>query len=272
MARSPVTSVAPYQRTMRAAHARPREYGQGHGVVEAGELVEAVFNKGTGLSLAAHKALLLLLLKAGGDAWQDREFSISKAELRGSHKANDRLAKVLRELRMLQVTLAVKEDGRISDWDGPVVTITKTHRDDDDGATVRWRFSEIVREALRKSETYADMLESVILPMESGYSLRLYEIGCLYYRRQLPVWRGTKEQLRDMLRVPESAYRDWTDLKRKTLDVAKAELDPVAPFEMVWKITERRGRTVTAVEITFAPKLPHITDKPRRTRKTTKTT
>jgi hypothetical protein len=216
--------------------------------------VEAVVKDGEGLSLAAHKVLLLMLLKAGGDAWQDREFTISKAELRGSHNSNDRLNRVLTELRSVQLSLAVQEGGRISDWAGPIVAITKTDRDDDARAVVRWRFSEIVREALRQSQAYAEMLASVIMPMESGYSLRLYALGCLYYRRQHPVWRGTREELRTMLHVPEGKLRNWADLKRKTLDVAKAELDPVAPFKLVWNITSRRGRAVEAVELWFTPK------------------
>lgn len=247
-------ATPPVGRTMKAAHQRQREHGQGHGIIEASELVEAVVKGGAGLPMPAHKMLLLMLRKAGGDAWQDQEFTISKAELRGSHNSNDRLRDALSDLRSAQLTLAVREGKRISDWAGPIVTITKTDRDDDVGAVVRWRFSEIVREALRQSQVFAEMLESVILPMESGYSLRLYEIGCLYYRRQNPVWRGTRDELRELLRVPEGRLRNWADLKRKTLDVAKAELDPIAPFELTWNITARQGRAVQAVEIWFIEK------------------
>lgn len=241
---------------MKAAYRRPQEVGQGHGVVEARELAEAIVKGPGGISLAAHKALLLLLRKAGGDAWQDREFSISKAELRGSHNSNDRLARTLKELRTLQVALAVQEKGRISDWEGSILSITKTDRDDDRAAVVRWRFSEIVREALRQSSTYAEMLESVILPMESGYSLRLYEIGCLYYRRDHPVWQGTKAELREMLRVPDGTYRNWADLERKALAKAQTELGsiPMVPFTLTYETAKKRG-VVETVTITFTPKL-----------------
>jgi hypothetical protein len=255
----------PVELTMRAAHSRSKEVGQGHGVVEAGELAEATL-KGAGLSLAARKALLMLIRKAAGDAWQDREFSISKAELRGSHNSNDRLGKVLRELRSHQVALAVKERGRISDWEGSILSITKTDRDDAEGAVVRWRFSEIVREALRGSKTYAEMLEGIILRMESVYSLRLYEIGSLYCQRDHPVWRGDKAALRAMLHVPEGTYRNWADLERKALAQAKKELDAVAHFTMDYKTQKARG-VVKTIEITFTLKQQYIACKPRRTRK-----
>jgi hypothetical protein len=61
-----------------------------------------------------------------------------------------------------------------------------------------------------------------------------------------------------MLRVPPGAYRDWTDLRRKTLEMAKAELDHIAPFTLDWQITSRRGRSVDAVEIMFTAKDAHF--------------
>jgi hypothetical protein len=57
-----------------------------------------------------------------------------------------------------------------------------------------------------------------------------------------------------MLRVPAGTYRDWTDLRRKTLETAKAELDHIAPFTLDWQITSRRGRSVDEVAILFTAK------------------
>src|SRR4051794_34500782 len=73
----------PVGRTMRAAKQRQQEHGGGDGLVEARELVEAIIVKGEGLSLNAHKVLLLMIRAAGGDAWQDRWHSIAKVELTG---------------------------------------------------------------------------------------------------------------------------------------------------------------------------------------------
>jgi hypothetical protein len=242
--------------TMRAAHRRQGEHGEGRGVVEAGELVEAVVTNGTGLTLAAHKALLLMLHKAGGDAWQDREFSITKAELRRGHNVNDRLPQLLKQLRTFQVRVQVTPAiGNVEDWEGAILT-TKTERRDDPQALVKWRFTEPMRELLRQSRYYADMREDVILPMRSRYSLRLYEVGCSYYRRKHPVWRGTRDELRAMLRVPEGKLRDWTDLKRRALDKAEAELkENAAPFTMICTPHRQKG-VVERVEIHFLPIAP----------------
>lgn len=242
--------------TMRAAHRRQDEHGEGRGVVEARELVEAVIVNGQGLTLVAHKALLMMLRKAGGDAWQDREFTITKAELRRGHNVNDRLPLVLKQLRTFQVRVQVTNAaGNVEDWEGAILT-TKTERRDDPQATVTWRFTEPMRELLRRSRYYAEMQEDVILPMRSRYSLRLYEVGCSFFKRKHPVWRGTRDELRTMLRVPEGKLREWSDLKRKALDKAEAELKAnAAPFTMTCTPYRQKG-VVERVEILFQPTAP----------------
>src|SRR4051812_29387846 len=75
MARDSKPSAPPVGRTMRAAHARQHEHGQGEGAVKAGELVEAAFADGASPSAAARKVFVLLLAKAAGDAWQGDWFS-----------------------------------------------------------------------------------------------------------------------------------------------------------------------------------------------------
>jgi hypothetical protein len=240
---------------MRAARQRQQEHGGGDGLVEARELVEAIVVKGEGLSLNAHKVLLLMIRAAGGDAWQDRWHSIAKAELTGTHRGHDRLRRILRELRAVEVRVRrMSERGVASDWEAALVSETDTELSDDARAIVKWRFSGPMRELLRTSEIYAELRLDVVVPLESVYSLRLYELGCLHLKRQHPVWRGTKEELRAVLRVPAGAYRDWTDLRRKTLETAKAELDHIAPFILNWQIMSRRGRSVDEVEIMFIAK------------------
>lgn len=240
---------------MRAAAVRRHEIGQGEGVVEPRELVEAVIVRGDGLSLNAHKALLLMVRAAGADAWQDQWHTISKAELRRAHQSNDRLGRMLDELRIVQLRMRrPSQRGMDAVWEAPIIAETEMELTDDARAIVRWRFSGPMRELLRTSEVYADLQLDVVLPLQSSYSLRLYELGRLHIARRHPVWRGTKDDLRAALRVPEGAYRDWTDLRRKTLEAAKAELDHIAPFTMEWRVTARRGRIVESLEIWFTEK------------------
>ncbi len=242
---------------MRAAFVRPQERGQGEGVVKAGELVDATYPDGASLSGVARKVLVLLLAKAAGDAWQDAEFCITKGELRGRHQSNDRLDKVLDELQRILLRVQMKSPrGQDAVLVAPVVSQRIEELSDDARSLVYWRFSEPMRRIMQASDHYAELQKQAILAFDSRYSVTLYEQGCLRYRRRHPVWQGSIQDLREMLGVPAgNKYRDWTDLRRFTLDMAKSEIDHLAPFTLRWQET-RRGRAVVSVELWFEPKPP----------------
>ena len=248
--------VPPVGRTMRAAHVRPQEHGGGEGVVKAGELVEATYPEGATLSAAARKVLVLLLAKAAGDAWQDQEHQITKGELRGSHKGNERLVRVLDELQRVLLRVRVRSPrGHDAVLVAPIIAQRVEELDDDARSVVFWRFSEPMRRVMQSSDHYAEMQQQAVLAFESRYSVTLYEYGCLLYRRQHPTWQGTLIELRELLGVPAGTYRDWTDLSRFTLGIARSEIDHIAPFTLTWR-ESRRGRAVVAVELRFEPKDP----------------
>jgi plasmid replication initiation protein len=241
---------------MKAAFVRPQERGQGEGVVKAGELVDATYPDGASLSGVARKVLVLLLAKAAGDAWQDAEFCITKGELRGRHQSNDRLDKVLDELQRILLRVQMKSPrGQDAVLVAPVVSQRIEELSDDARSLVYWRFSEPMRRIMQASDHYAELQKQAILAFDSRYSVTLYEQGCLRYRRRHPVWQGSIQDLREMLGVPAGKYRDWTDLRRFTLDMAKSEIDHLAPFTLRWQET-RRGRAVVSVELWFEPKPP----------------
>ena len=241
---------------MRAAHVRPQEHGGGEGMVKAGELVEATYPEGATLSSTARKVLVLLLAKAAGDAWQDQEHQITKDELRGSHKGNERLARVLDELQRVLLRIRVKSPrGHDAVLVAPIIAQRIEELDDDARSVVFWRFSEPMRRVMQASDHYAEMQRQAVLAFESRYSVTLYEYGCLLYRRQHPIWQGSMVELRELLGVPAGTYRDWTDLSRFTLGIAKSEIDHIAPFVLNWR-ESRRGRAVVAVELRFEPKEP----------------
>ena len=66
-------------------------------VSKPGELVESEFETGS-LSAAARKAFALMLRKAGPESGETKTFTITKKELRGSHKGNERIQPVMDEL------------------------------------------------------------------------------------------------------------------------------------------------------------------------------
>jgi plasmid replication initiation protein len=241
---------------MRMAHMRPQLHGKGDGVIKAGELVEATYPEGASLSAAARKVLVILLAKAAGDAWQDEEHQITKGELRGSHKGNERLGRTLDELQRVLLRVKVKSPrGHDAVLTAPIVAQRIEELDDDARSVVFWRFSQPMRQVMQSSDHYAEMQRQAVLALESRYSVTLYEYGCLLYRRQSPTWQGSMVELRELLGVPLGTYRDWTDLSRFTLNVAKAEIDHIAPFTLTWR-ENRRGRAVVGVELRFDPKHP----------------
>ena len=241
---------------MKAAFVRPQELGGGEGAIKAGELVEATYPDGASLSAAARKVLVLLLAKAAGFAWQDQEHQITKGELRGSHKGNERLGRVLDELQRVLLRIRVKSShGHDAVLVAPIVAQRVEELGEDARSVVFWRFSEPMRRVMQASDHYAELHRQTVLALESRYSVTLYEHGCLLYRRHHPTWQGSLAELRELLGIPGGKYRDWTDLSRFTLGIAKAELDHLAPFTLSWRET-RRGRAVVAVELRFDPKNP----------------
>lgn len=254
MSRVPKAPGPPLGRTMKAAFVRPQEVGEGEGVVKAGELVDATYPDGASLSGAARKVLVLLLAKAAGDAWKDAEFSISKGDLRGSHRSNDRLDKVLDELQRTLLRVRVKSPrGNDAVLVAPVVAQRIEEMSDDATSLVYWRFSEPMRRIMQASDHYAELQKQAVLAFDSRYAVTLYEQGCLRYRRQHPVWQGSVKDLREMLGVPSGKMVAWSDLRRFALEAAKAEIDHLAPFTVHWT-EQRRGRAVVAIEIRFEPK------------------
>src|SRR3546814_6231509 len=56
-----------------------------------GSIVEVKFVKGQSLSLTASRLLALMILTAGGDAWQDRPHRMRKADIRRGDRKSTRL-------------------------------------------------------------------------------------------------------------------------------------------------------------------------------------
>jgi hypothetical protein len=244
----------PVGRTMRAAHLASRTLPNTE-IVKAGELIEARFARGSSPSAAARKMLALLIQHAAGDAWKPGPHSIRKRELRGSHKGNERLDDAFDELQgtLLRIE-TVAPDGRAAALVAPVVAYRIEHLADDDKAQVWWEFSEPARRAMQGSDHYAAMNRAAVLAFESRYAVTLYERGALLYGRRDPTWRGTVDELREIMGVPVGRYRDWGDIRRKVVEPACAEVNLLAEFSCGWKVEQGPRSKVLAVELWFRPK------------------
>ena len=254
MSSRPLSTDLPVGRTMRAAHQVARTLPN-DAVVKAGELIEARFAKGSSPSAAARKMLALLIQTAAGDAWKPGPHNVLKRELRGSHKGNERLSDAFDELQGTLLRIGtIAPDGRKAALVAPVVAYRIEHLEEDDKARVWWEFSEPARRAMQGSDHYAAMNRAALLAFESRYSVTLYERGALLTGRRDPRWRGTVDELREVMGVPTGRYRDWADIRRKVVEPACAEVNLLADFACGWKVEQGPRNKVLAVELWFRPK------------------
>ena len=129
-------------RAMRVAAALQAKGGDEF--AKPGSIVEVKFVKGQSLSLTASRLLALMILTAGGDAWEDRPHRMRKADIRRGHKGNERISDMLEELHR---TLFAIDD---TSWRGKKATMrfslissSREEVEDEPGAILRvWIISE----------------------------------------------------------------------------------------------------------------------------------
>ena len=241
-------------RAMRVAHALQAR--DGDEFAKPGTLVEVRFVKGQSLSLTAARLLALMILTAGGDAWEPVAHRMRKADIRRGHKGNERISEMLEELHR---TLFAVDD---LSWRGRKATkrfsLIQSSREeiDEDGAEagwIEWEFTPDARRLIRESETYAVLNRQAVLGFRSTYALRLYELGALRLHRRQSNWRADMTAIRAAFGIAPELYKDFAQLRRKVLEKAKAEIDHLAHFTVDWREI-RRGRTVVEVDFTFQAK------------------
>jgi hypothetical protein len=243
-------------RSMRVAAALKAKGGDEF--AKPGSIIEVKFIKGESLSLTASRLLALMILTAGGDAWEDRPHRMRKADIRRGHKGNERISDMLEELHR---TLFAVDD---KSWRGKKATLRfslisrsreESEEDGGEAGWIEWEFTPDARKLIQASETYAVLNRQAVLGFRSSYALKLYELGALRLHRRQATWKGDMQALRAALGIPPEVYTDFAQLRRKVLEKAKAEIDQLAHFRVEWRET-RQGRTVTELEFRFEPKGP----------------
>ncbi|WP_298089655.1 replication initiation protein [uncultured Sphingomonas sp.] len=241
-------------RAMRVAAALKAKGGDQF--AKPGSIIEVKFVKGESLSLTASRLLALMILTAGGDAWEDRPHRMRKADIRRGHKGNERISDMLEELHR---TLFAVDD---KSWRGKKATLRfslisrsreESEEDGGEAGWIEWEFTPDARKLIQASETYAVLNRQAVLGFRSSYALKLYELGALRLHRRQATWKGDMQALRAALGIPPEVYADFAQLRRKVLEKAKAEIDQLAHFRVEWREV-RQGRTVTELEFRFEPK------------------
>ena len=221
-----------------------------------GSIIEVKFVKGESLSLTASRLLALMILAAGGDAWENKPHRMRKADIRRGHKGNERITDMLQELHR---TLFAVDD---RSWRGKKATTLfslisrsreETEEEGGEAGWIEWEFTPDARKLIQASETYAVLNRQAVLGFRSNYALRLYELGALRLHRRQATWRGDMAALRAALGIPPEVYTDFAQLRRKVLEKAKSEIDQLAHFRVEWREI-RQGRTVAEIEFRFDPK------------------
>ncbi len=242
-------------RAMRVARALVNKGGSEF--AKPGKLVEVRFVKGQSLSLTASRLLALMILTAGGDAWQETTHKMRKADIRRGHKGNERITDMLEELHR---TLFSEDDlswrGKKATKRFPLIQMSREETDDEDGPEagwIEWEFTQDARRLIQESESYAVLNRQAVLGFRSSYALRLYEMGALRIHRRQSTWKGDMTALRAALGIGPDVYKDFAQLRRKVLEVAKAEIDQLAHFRVEWREI-RQGRTVAELEFRFIAK------------------
>lgn len=244
----------PVGRTLKAAYRSGLEGNRFY--PKAGEIVEMDFALGT-LGLSARKMLLLLLQKAGGDAWMERTFSITKKELRGSHDSNDRISDVLDELMNVKVKLkTTSARNRAAVLTSPLMAWNIEEISEDGMSVIEYQLSDAARVAIAGSDYYAQIRMAVAMAFQSKYAFTLYELGALYLRRRDASWKGSVAEFRSRIGVPDETYANFALLRREVLQKAKVEIDQLADFTMSWTEVrgDGRGRPVVGLIISFEAK------------------
>ena len=239
---------------MRVAHALQAR--DGDEFAKPGNLVEVRFVRGQSLSLTAARLLALMILTAGGDAWEPVAHRMRKADIRRGHKGNERISDMLEELHR---TLFAVDDlswrGRKATKRFSLILSSSEEVEESSGETgwIEWEFTPEARRLIRESETYAVLNRQAILGFRSSYALRLYEMGALRLHRRQSSWKADLTAIRAAFGIAPELYKDFAQLRRKVLEKAQAEINHLAHFTVEWREI-KRGRAVAEVEFTFHPK------------------
>jgi len=208
------------------------------------------------IGLFAAKCFNLMLGVVQEAGFDDQQYAIPKATLRRAHKGNDRLSDMRKELHTVAYEFRV-----LSPRGKPgtlIASLLSSSIEEDDESTdgmFYFRLDPNLAKALKQSPTWSSLLASHVVKFDSGYALKLYEIGCQMVGRDFACNLDlSPDELRELLHVPSGVYRDWTSLREKTIEVAMREVNQIAQsftVSMPPELIRRAGRKVTRVTLVF---------------------
>ena len=117
---------------------------------------------------------------------------------------------------------------------------------------IYYTFSPQLAKNVLLPRSFARLRTHFIMGLRSKYAVTLYEILEGHANRREPVAIVTMDELRNWLKVPEDAYKDWKDLKRNVIAIAVGEINARASdagFTVEYEGL-REGKAYTKIKFT----------------------
>lgn len=218
-------------------------------MIKPAELID--IQGGTGLTLAARRLYNKLLANAFGPdlAVEGHDFTISLAELRGTHGGNERIGESIEAL-MKTVVLVRHGEGhttRVQLLGGnDMADSLREH------GTLTYSFDKRLAPLLQSSAVFAKLELAVLQAFTTKYGLALYEAVSRRIRLSFVFSEVLEiDDFRELLGVPEGKLASFGNLRQKAIEPAVSEVCALAPFNCSVEVAERAGRKVTSVKLSW---------------------
>ncbi|HLN24980.1 MAG TPA: replication initiation protein [Patescibacteria group bacterium] len=221
----------------------------GHGeMIKPAELIDVSGH--SQLTLADKRIYNALVANAFGPAMGERgrEFHIRTADLRGTHKSNERLKDSIERLMktIVRVRLIDGQTRRVQ-----LLGANDMYDDERPDGVLTYSFDAKLVGLLKNSTVFGKLEVQVMMAFTSSYALSLYEAVAKRYRlRYKNSETLSVEELRDMLGVAEGKLDVWGNLFEKAIKPALREINALAAFGVGIRPL-KTGRKVSGVVLTW---------------------
>jgi hypothetical protein len=221
----------------------------GHGeMIKPAELIDVSGH--SQLTLADKRIYNALVANAFGPAMGERgrEFMIRTADLRGTHKGNERLKDSIERLMktIVRVRLADGQTRRVQ-----LLGANDMYDDERPDGVLTYSFDPKLVGLLKNSTVFGKLEVQVMMAFTSSYALSLYEAVA---RRVRLRWKNSEELsidgFRDLLGVADGRLGVWGNLFEKAVKPALREINALAAFGVGIRPV-KTGRKVTGVVLTW---------------------
>lgn len=218
-------------------------------MIKPAELID--IQGGTGLTLAARRLYNKLLANAFGPdlAVEGHDFTISLAELRGTHGGNERIGESIEAL-MKTVVLVRHGEGhttRVQLLGGNDMADSQREH-----GTLTYSFDKRLAPLLQSSAVFAKLELAVLQAFTTKYGLALYEAVSRRIRMSYKFSEVIGiDDFRELLGAPDGKLSSFGNLRQKAIEPAVAEVCALAPFNCSVEIAERVGRKVTTIKLAW---------------------